>query len=229
MNITFEAIQEANKTIKTMPIERKDKKTGQVISKDYAEVNQRIKAFRMLYPAGAIMTECISDDGDRCVFRATVLTEEGRVLGTGTAFELKSSSYINATSYIENCETSAVGRALAFCGIGIDTSIASYEEVANAMKNQEKGDSMQPLPVEKEEKPKKAAAKKAEEPKQEAPKKPEQCGYPTREEMLEDAKKFYQAEDKAKDLSDLYKHWQVESLDKLTDAQLMTLYRMHHR
>lgn len=224
MSITFEAIQEANMTIKTMPIERKDKKTGQMISKDYAEVNQRIKAFRMLYPAGAIMTECMSDDGDRCVFKATVLTEEGRILGTGTAFELKSSSYINATSYIENCETSAVGRALAFCGIGIDTSIASYEEVANAMKNQEKGDNMQPLPVEKEEKPKKAAAKKAEE-----PKKPEQCGYPTREEMLEDAKKFYQAEDKAKDLSDLYKHWQVESLDKLTDAQLMTLYRMHHR
>ena len=42
----------------------------------------------------------------------------------------------NKTSYIENCETSAVGRALGMCGFGIDTSIASAEEVQNAMANQ---------------------------------------------------------------------------------------------
>ncbi|MCQ2369235.1 MAG: hypothetical protein MJ007_02025 [Paludibacteraceae bacterium] len=136
--MTFEELQKANETLSTMKIERKDKRTGQVTSKDYAEVNQRIKVFRMLYPEGAIITDMLTDDGERCVFRAIVHDSDGKTLGTGTAFELKSSSFINATSYIENCETSAVGRALAMCGIGIDTSIASYEEVANAQATQDK-------------------------------------------------------------------------------------------
>ena len=59
------------------------------------------------------------------------------VLGTGTAYEKESSSYINKTSYIENCETSAVGRALGMAGFGIDTSVASFEEVSNAIAQQE--------------------------------------------------------------------------------------------
>lgn len=129
--MTFEELQKANESIMTMTIERKDKKTGTVTSKEYAEVPQRIKVFRILYPEGSIVTEMLSDDGERCVFRA-VVSSDGKILGTGTAFELKNSSFINASSYIENCETSAVGRALAMCGIGIDVSVASYEEVANA-------------------------------------------------------------------------------------------------
>lgn len=126
--MTFEDIQKANATIRTTDIK----------NKAYAEVNQRIKAFRMLKPNGSIQTELVSDDGARCVFKAVVTDESGMVLGTGTAFEQKDASFINKTSYIENCETSAVGRALAMCGIGIDVSIASYEEVANAMENQAK-------------------------------------------------------------------------------------------
>lgn len=135
--MTFEELQKANSTIKTRTLERKDKKTGEIKRTEYADVNQRIKAFRMLYPDGTILTEMVSDNGERCVFKATVTNMEGNIIGSGHAFEEKGASFINATSYIENCETSAVGRALAMCGIGIDTSIASYEEVANAMKNQE--------------------------------------------------------------------------------------------
>ncbi|MCQ2771082.1 MAG: hypothetical protein MJ236_04705, partial [Clostridia bacterium] len=52
--------------------------------------------------------------------------------------EKESSSFINKTSFIENCETSAVGRALGFAGIGSKTSIASAEEVRNAINNQPK-------------------------------------------------------------------------------------------
>ena len=59
-------------------------------------------------------------------------------MGTGTAYEKEGSTFINKTSYIENAETSAVGRALGFCGFGIDTSVASYEEVTNAINNQPK-------------------------------------------------------------------------------------------
>lgn len=126
--MTFNELQEANKLIKTIDVK----------GKDYAEVPQRIKAFRSLFPNGAIETSIISNDNQMVVMKATVRDEEGHVLGEGHAYEKESSSFINKTSYIENCETSAVGRALGMCGFGIDTSVASYEEVANAISNQDR-------------------------------------------------------------------------------------------
>lgn len=126
--MTFNELQEANKLIKTIDVK----------GKDYAEVPQRIKAFRSLFPNGAIETSIISNENQIVVMKATVRDEEGHVLGEGHAYERESSSFINKTSYIENCETSAVGRALGMCGFGIDTSVASYEEVANAISNQDR-------------------------------------------------------------------------------------------
>ena len=116
----------ANETIKTTDIK----------GKDYAEVNQRIKAFRMVYPQGTINTQLVSNENGVCVFRASVHAEDGTLLGTGTAYEKENSTFINKTSYIENCETSAVGRALGMAGFGIDVSVASAEEVQNAINNQ---------------------------------------------------------------------------------------------
>lgn len=126
MNIKYEDIVKANETIQTTNIK----------GKDYAEVNQRIKAFRMLYPEGFIETSLISNENGVCVFQAVVGNGEN-ILGTGTAYEKEGSTFINKTSYIENCETSAVGRALGMAGFGIDTSVASAEEVQNAIANQE--------------------------------------------------------------------------------------------
>lgn len=123
----FEDLVKANKEIKTTNIK----------GKDYAEVNQRIKVFRMLFPNGSISTSIESLENGVVVMKAVVKDEEDHVLGTGYAYEKESSSFINKTSYIENCETSAVGRALGMLGIGIDTSVASYEEVANAIEQQE--------------------------------------------------------------------------------------------
>ena len=111
-------------------------KTTDIKGKEYAEVNQRIKVFRMLYPEGSIRTEMLSNENGVCIFRALISDGKGNILGTGTAYEKEDSSFINKTSYIENCETSAVGRALGMCGIGIDTSVASAEEVQNAINNQ---------------------------------------------------------------------------------------------
>lgn len=128
--ITFEDIQKANETIKTTDIK----------GKDYAEVNQRIKAFRMIYPTGSIATELLSNENGVCIFKATISDEDGELLATGTAYEKENSTFINKTSYIENCETSAVGRALGMAGFGIDTSVASYEDVSNAMANQKEED-----------------------------------------------------------------------------------------
>jgi len=149
--MTFEEIKRANATITTMGIERKDKKTGKIITKEYAEVPQRIKAFRMIVPDGSIVTDMVSCDGEVVIFKATVKDADGKVLGTGTAFEERKSSFINQSSYIENCETSAVGRALAMCGFGIDLSIASYEEVANAKLNQKGDNEMLPIVKDAEE------------------------------------------------------------------------------
>ena len=135
--MTFEELQKANQSIATTNIK----------GKEYAEVNQRIKAFRMVYPEGCIKTELVSNEDGVCVFRAEVYSgqtaeddEDGyedNLLGTGHAYERESSSFINKTSYIENCETSAVGRALGMCGFGIDTSVCSAEELNNAIINQE--------------------------------------------------------------------------------------------
>lgn len=111
--------------------------TLDVKGKDYVEVNKRVMAFRELEPNGSISTEIVSLENGVVVMKAMVTDGDGRILGTGFAYEKESSSFINKTSYIENCETSAVGRALGFCGIGIDTSIASAEEVQNAIKQQE--------------------------------------------------------------------------------------------
>jgi len=86
----------------------------------------------MLYPNGTIMTDIVSLQDGVVVMKATARDENGKVLGTGLAYEKEGSSNVNRTSFIENCETSAVGRALGFVGIGIDTSIASAEEVINA-------------------------------------------------------------------------------------------------
>ena len=132
--ITYEDIQKANEQIQTITLEKKNKKTGKVSKKEYAEVHQRVKAFRMLYPGGYIKTDISHLEDGVCVVTATVGTDAG-IIATGTAYEKENSSYINETSYIENAETSAVGRALGFAGFGIDTSIASADEVQNAELN----------------------------------------------------------------------------------------------
>ena len=129
MSITWEKLVKVNKAIKPVDIK----------GKDYAQVNDRIKAFRELCPNGTITTDIIELANGVVTMKATVYDEEGKILGTGLAQEKESSSYINKTSYIENCETSAVGRALGFAGIGVDGSMCSAEELVNAITNQNKG------------------------------------------------------------------------------------------
>lgn len=132
--MTYEDIRKANETIRTTSIK----------GKEYAEVNERIKAFRMVYPEGCIHTELLSNDNGVCIIKASVYANGDKtvnsLLGCGHAYEKEGSSFINKTSYIENCETSAVGRALGMAGFGIDTSVCSYEELANAKANQAKSE-----------------------------------------------------------------------------------------
>ena len=130
MSITYEQIKAVSDGIVTTDIK----------GKQYAGVNGRINAFRRLYPQGFISTEIVSMEAGVVVMKATCdYYENGQavILGTGLAYEREVSSNINKTSYIENCETSAVGRALGMAGLGINTAVASSEEVENAIKQQE--------------------------------------------------------------------------------------------
>jgi|TARA_R110000851_G_scaffold76990_3_gene169420 hypothetical protein len=114
-------------------------KTTNIRGKQYVEVNERIKFFRTeeQYKYWTISTEVNMLEGkDECISKCVIADTEQRVIATGHAHEVKSASNINKTSYVENCETSAVGRALAMMGIGIDTSIASANEVNEAIAKQ---------------------------------------------------------------------------------------------
>lgn len=124
--INADKLKEVNERIKKIEVK----------GKAYACVAARVAAFREMCPGGCISTEIISMADGIVVMRSTVEDENGKMLATGMAYEKEESSYINKTSYIENCETSAVGRALGMLGIGSDEQMASAEEVANAINTQ---------------------------------------------------------------------------------------------
>ena len=124
--ITADGLKKANEKMKTINIK----------GKEYVQVTERIKAFRDLCPEGSIATEIVTFGDGQIVMKTTITDEDGRVLATGHAMEKEDSSYINKTSYVENCETSSWGRALSALNIGIDASIASADELVNAVVNQ---------------------------------------------------------------------------------------------
>ena len=106
--------------------------------KDYAMVPERVTAFRKLYPEGFIKTEIVTVTDKNVLMKAAVgyYKEDGStvILGTGYAQETKDKGMVNGTSYIENCETSAVGRALGFMSLGLNGGgICSAEELVNAI------------------------------------------------------------------------------------------------
>lgn len=119
--VTYLQIEKANDEIGKM-------KLG---SKEYAPVNERIKAFRKVYPTGTIETYIEEKNDDFITMKAVVYDENRKTLATGRASERKKDTGINATKLIENCETSAIGRALGIAGFGVDSSVASAEDVEN--------------------------------------------------------------------------------------------------
>ena len=116
-------------------------KTTNIRGKQYVEVNERIKFFRQedQYKNWGIHTEFPMLTDAECLCRASITDPQGNIVAVGHAHEVKTASNINKTSYVENCETSAVGRALAMLGIGIDVSIASANEVQDAIAKQDSG------------------------------------------------------------------------------------------
>lgn len=119
--------------------------TIDIKGKKYATVDSRVEFFREKFPTWSLETDYPVLDLDKgvCVCRAVVKDEAGRVMSDGFAHEWqnKPGSMVNKTSYIENAQTSAVGRALGFIGIGINgMGIATAEEVKTAIEHQENKD-----------------------------------------------------------------------------------------
>ena len=120
--VSFNQIEIANKEMVLMPIG----------SKQYAPVNERIKAFRKVYPNGSIETYIEDYKEDSVRMRAEIQNEEGKIIAIGRACERKTNSGINSSRMVENCETSAIGRALGMAGFGVDSSVASAEDIEKA-------------------------------------------------------------------------------------------------
>ena len=133
--IEYSNIKKINDALKLTPIK----------GKEYATVNQRVLGFREICPEGSIETEIVSiketNPGVHEVIMRAIVRDGEKIIATGTAWEVSTASQVNRTSYIENCETSAVGRALGFLGIGAVDNIATLEELANAITQQQSGTS----------------------------------------------------------------------------------------
>ena len=113
------------------------KGTVDIRGKSYKLIVQRVQEFNDKHPDWGMHSEVIHHDTDRVIVKVWITDPEGRTRGTGHAEEDRSASRINQTSALENCETSAFGRALASIGFGGDASYASAEEVVNAINTQE--------------------------------------------------------------------------------------------
>ena len=104
---------------------------------DYVMAHERVMEFHKLYSNGSIVTEIIEmTDRFITVTKVTPDVDKSERYFTGIAYEDVTGSGVNSTSALENCETSSVARAMGFLNIGIDTSIASAEEVQNAIEKQ---------------------------------------------------------------------------------------------
>ena len=113
-----------------------DGQTIPIHGKSYATVALRVGvARRVLGTALDIVTKIVSIDANTVVMQADVYVD-GQHVSTGHAEEKRTASKINQTSALENCETSATGRALAFLGF-ISDGIASAEEVSAAIMQQD--------------------------------------------------------------------------------------------
>jgi len=107
---------------------------------DYVPVAERLERFYERYPEGRITTSIVQHDLDTgfVLMRAEVYRgpDDAQPASTGHAFEVRSESYVNKTSYVENAETSSVGRALAMLGFEVKRGIASREELQKTARMQ---------------------------------------------------------------------------------------------
>ena len=110
--------------------------------RQYKTVALRVQEFRLSHPISegwAISTNLVHCNADNVLFRAVITDPQGREIAVGYAEEQRTSKGINATSALENFETSAIGRALAAAGFA-GTEYASADELVSALNQQKQLD-----------------------------------------------------------------------------------------
>lgn len=103
--------------------------TINIKGKEYVTVNERLKTFRNNFKDYSLTTEIIELGADFCTMKATITDDKGIIRATGFAREVVAKSPINKFAFVENCETSAIGRCLGNFGIGIDTAVCTADEL----------------------------------------------------------------------------------------------------
>ena len=124
--MNFSDLQKAQSIMKNTELKKQNRRNGTSVTVDYAKVEERIKGFRYICPSGCIETNSSITDTMFCVVKAAVYDEEHKLLATGTA-----SGNLSEDKTVELIETAAIGRALKFCGIGLDLNFE------NKFKNEE--------------------------------------------------------------------------------------------
>jgi pyruvate/2-oxoglutarate dehydrogenase complex dihydrolipoamide acyltransferase (E2) component len=108
---------------------------------EYITVHERIEKFYAKFPQGRILTSIVEHNEETgfILMRAEVYREpeDGLPAATGHAYELRSAGHVQAGSYVEVCETSSVGRALALLGFEVRRGVASREEVIRGARKQQ--------------------------------------------------------------------------------------------
>ena len=113
---------------------KKDTGIVNIHGKEYHTVAYRVKNFREEHKGHSIITEVVSNSDKVVVMKATILNGSQIAVASGHAEEVRGGTNINKTSALENCETSAIGRALACFGL-LGTEFASADEVQHAITN----------------------------------------------------------------------------------------------
>ena len=124
-------------------------KTINIHGKKYVPVSERLKYFRENFKDYSLITDIIELTENRVVMKSIVKDKNGREIANGHAYEILTNHGVNKTSFIENCETSANGRALANLGIMIEDNICSADEVINAIQQENKKVEKQKLSADK--------------------------------------------------------------------------------
>jgi hypothetical protein len=113
-------------------------KAVKIQGKSYVLVSDRVVYFNETYPNGRIETILLSELDAPVVYMKAIVTpdvEKPNRCFTGFSQAVVGGGMVNKTAALENCETSAVGRALAMMGIGVIESIASVDEINKAGNN----------------------------------------------------------------------------------------------
>jgi hypothetical protein len=126
-------------------------KAIKIKGRDYITVNERLKHFRLddTYKGWNIIEDVAEINSNEIIVTVTIVDQDGMLRSKASSQEYRDSSMINKTSFLENAATSALGRALGYLGIGIDTSIASAEEMTGALDRQEYLKKIQQVPLKK--------------------------------------------------------------------------------